>query len=329
MSFKNYVVFGFKNSYHTHSHIHEAIFRALKYMGKQVEWLDEYDDLSKRDFSNTLFITEHIAARPIPLRNDCVYLVHGGLSDNYIQAKLSGYNMYTWNVYHDFSHSCGSEGILLKDWNPNTPELTEKIWVDEDFTYYPKEKHMNFRWATDLTPPEIEANKTGAKLLNTDSKVINWVGTFWHVNEKEIGEFRRACADNRIDFRHFGAGQANGDGHLGNGKVVSIEKNIQLVRESYFGPAIVGSHHITEGYSPCRIFKNISYGQFGVTNSKRVNEIFSNKLIYNPDCYKLFYEAKERLQSMKIEELYSLMDEVSQKHTYINRLNSIFRVLDL
>jgi hypothetical protein len=329
MNFNKYVVWGFKNNYHTHSHIHEALYRALKYMGKNVSWLDEKDNTSGMDFSDTLFITEHGAAYTIPLHRNAFYVVHGGLSDDKTRTLLSGYKSVTWNVYHDVSHSCGSMGILLRDYNPNTPELTEKIWIDRDFAFYPNERHMDFRWATDLTPPEIEKNKQRARLLNVDSHVINWVGTFWHVNQVEIAEFKRACHNSNIEFRHFGAGQADGDGHLGNPKVVSIEKNIELVLESYFAPAIVGSHHLVEGYAPCRIFKNISYGQFGVTNSARVNSIFDGKLIFNPDPHLLFYEAQERLQNMKIEELYSLMDEVAEKHTYVNRLNGIFKVIDL
>ena len=327
--YRQYVVWGFKNFYHTHSHIHEAFYRALKFMGKDALWLDEGDDVSRIDFSDTFFITEHVAARSIPLDASSYYVVHGGLSDDYIRAKLFGYKTLTWNVYHDVSHSCGSMGILLKNWNPNTPKLTEKIWIDEDAPLYPRERHMDFRWATDLTPPEIEANKIGARLLNTDSRVINWVGTFWHVNEKEIAEFRRACNESGVDFRHYGAGQADGDGHLGQQKVVSITKNISLVRESYFGPAIVGSHHLTEGYAPCRIFKNISYGQFGVTNSSRVNTIFKSKLIYNPDPYQLFFQAREELSTMPIERLYALMDEVASKHTYVNRINSIFKAIEI
>lgn len=327
--FRQYVVFGFKNFYHTHTHIHEALFRTLKYMGKPVEWLDEGDNLAGRDFSDTLFITEHVAAKHIPLDHSAYYVVHGGLSDDGIRSRLAGYKMLTWNVYHDVSHSCGSMGILLRDWNPNTPELTEKIWIDEDTPLYPREKHMDFRWATDQTPDEIQANKTRAHLLNKDSHVINWVGTFWHVNEKEIAEFRRACHNSNIEFRHFGAGQADGDGHLGNPKVVSIEKNKELVLESYFAPAIIGSHHLSEGYISCRTFKNISYGAMGVTNSKRANDVFRGKLIYEPDPHKLFYVAQEQLQSTTIDKLYELMDFVSQNHTYVNRINSIFKAINI
>jgi hypothetical protein len=75
------------------------------------------------------------------------------------------------------------------------------------------------------------------------------------------------------------------------------------------------------------MFKNISYGQFGITNNKRVNDIFGNKLIYNPDSYKLYYEAKERLASMQVTELHALMDEVAKKHTYLNRIDAVIKAI--
>lgn len=324
--YRQYVVWGFKNFYHTHSHIHEAFYRTLKYMGENALWLDQGDDLSRIDFSDTFFISNHDIATHLPVRPDCFYLIHGGSDNEECKAKFGQLKYASWNVFIDYQYAYDES---FPPFGRRPVHRNGVIWIDEDFAFYPNDKHMDFRWATDLTPPEIEANKIGARLLNTDSRVINWVGTFWHVNEKEIAEFRRACNESGVDFRHYGAGQADGDGHLGQQKVVSITKNISLVRESYFGPAIVGSHHLTEGYVPCRIFKNISYGQFGVTNSSRVNTIFKSKLIYNPDPYKLFFEAKEQLASMKIEGLYALMDEVARKHTYVNRINSIFKAIEI
>jgi hypothetical protein len=316
-----FIVWGFRNreNYHTHSHIHEGFYRAAKWLRPESLWLDHSSDLTGIDFHNSIFLTEHDAAkRGMPLRQDCFYVVHGMSDDAAIRETISALSTYhlSWNVYHDFSHVYGTQG------NPAAHgittmqfPLTEKMWLGEDCPFYPKEQHMDFRWATDLLPYEIQQNKRSVAYTR-ESKVINWVGTFWHVNEKEIAAFKRACDENGIDFRHYGAGQEG---------VMSIEENVRLVRESHFAPAIVGSHHITEGYAPCRIFKNISYGQMGVTNSKRVNDIFGGKLIYNPDPYKLFYDARDELPSLPPERVWDLMDEVAAKHTYVNRL---FKILE-
>lgn len=312
-----FVVWGYKDRYHTHSHIHAAFHRALLGMGKDARWLDRSDLAANPDFSETFFISEHDAAKDgMPMRDDCFYVVHGMSDDAELRERMARVPMrLSWNVYHDFSHSHGAGSGGLGPL-PRPVDTDGAFALDEDFVFYPRERHMDFRWATDLLPSEIEQNKRGASLLRHDSNVIWWIGTTWFVNEKELSAFARACGDAHVAFRPIGAGQRG---------VVSIEENIRLVRESHFAPAIVGTHHVTEGYAPCRIFKNISYGRYGVTNSSRVNDIFGGKLVYNPDPYKLFFEARERLASMEMGDLHALMDEVAAKHTYVNRISGIMK----
>lgn len=317
-----FLVWGFKNVYHTHSHIHEGFYRALKLTGKHVDWLDETCDLSNYDLSNTLVITNHDCLyegdywpwnKPriskLPIREDCFYVVHGLNDHKETREIFEGKNIsLSWNVYNDYSKKLGDlVGV----------PLTECVFLDDDIPFYPGQKHLEFRWATDLIPEEIEKNKPD-QMLSLIDKSIYWVGTIWQVNASEIGDFIRACKEDGTEFIHTGAGQKG---------VIGIEENISLVRKSYMAPAISGSHHLTEGYAPCRIFKNISYGQFGITNNKRVNDIFGGKLIYNPDSYKLYYEAKERLASMQVTELHSLMDEVAKKHTYLNRIDAVIKAI--
>lgn len=330
-----FCIWGFKpenGHYHTHSHIHHGFYRTLKLTGKNVQWLDDGDDLNGLDFSNTLFITEHGAAkRSLPMRDDCFYVVHGLNDDPQSREQFQNTkNRLSWNVYHDYSHVYGTQGNPVNNHVIGVP-LTDVMWIGEEVPLYPNEKHMDFRWATDLIPSEIEANKpseilgigkyqnapdTKAKDRQGASKDIWWVGTQWWVNQRELNQFKKACDEDGINFKAVGAGQ--------NG-VISIEENIRLVRESFFAPAISGSHHLTEGYVPCRIFKNISYGQFGVTNSLRVHQVLGNMTIYHPDPYKLYFEARDRLSTMDVKHLHNLMDFVAQKHTYLNRIESILK----
>jgi hypothetical protein len=289
-----FLIWGYKNVYHTHSHIHEGFYRALKLTGKDAQWLDAADNIDGIDFSNTFIITNHDCVNSsywpwakeikskLPIREDCFYAVHGLNDHSEIRDIFSKFNnALSWNVYNDFSYKLGLTVGL---------PLTERIDLDVDSPFYPMQKHLEFRWATDLLPFEIEKNKP-TEMLSLKNRIINWVGTIWHVNQKELNLFSKACSEDGVKFIQVGS---KSDNH------VSIEENIRLIRESYMAPAISGSHHLTEGYAPCRIFKNISYGQFGITNNKRVNEIFGEKLIYNPNPYKLYFEAKEKLQTIKI-----------------------------
>ena len=334
------IIWGFKHPerYHTHSHIHEGFFRAAKHLwGDRAYWLDDKDDLSKVDFRDSLIITEHEAAkRGMPIEESSFFVIHGMNNDKVLVDKMSHITKkLSWNVFHDYSHgntfrNCTNSVELadysefLKGLKPGPPKDSEvdanRVYISEDFYYYPNERNMDFRWATDLLPHEIEENKKSVRIWNPDSKVIHYVGSLWFCNEKEISAFQRVCNDNQIEFRPVGAGQRG---------VVSIEENIRLVRESHFSPAIVGTHHCVEGYLCCRILKNVSYGMAGITNSKRVNDIFDGKLIFNEDPYQLFHDARNQLPNWTVERVQELMDIVKNRHTYVQRFESILKTAKL
>ena len=298
------IVWGYKSKerYHTHGHVHEGFYRALKFMGHDVQWLDQMDNQSgelNNRVSNTLFITEHQATAKMPIRKDCTYAIHNYfesrpmVKERFKDLRVLHFGVFTGKPY--FGNDC--------------------IWLDRWTPFYPDKKAMEMMWATDLLPYEIEANKAGAKVINRDSAVINWVGTMWDGpfgNMQELSDFRVACIENHISLIHYGYPNQ-----------VSLEENVKLTRESLFAPAIVGGWQREHNYIPCRIFKNISYGQFGVTNSEAVQELFGGKLICNPNTYALFYEAHARLLKTPVTQLYELMDIVAKNHTYINRAENL------
>lgn len=317
MKFDKAIVWGFvpTTDYWTHSHIHYGFYKALKFLGYDAEWRDKFSTPNWDSLPSTLFVTNQDQAHLLPLRHDHAYVIHGGAC-NASWQRFEGYKRLSWNVFID-PH---------RDLHKN-PDV---LWLDEDIPFMRAAAHMDFRWATDLTPPEIEANKHRAKAWNGGSSVIHYVGSRWFVNEKEFDAFRNACGEGGVQFVHHGAGQEDDNfSWMGKSRVVSPEDNERLVRESLFGPAIVGGHHHTEGYLPCRILKNISYGCMGVTNSAAVNRIFADKLVFHPDAYSLFFHAREVLPTVPVENVHELMDVVKEKFTYVNRLGSVFKALEM
>lgn len=237
------------------------------------------------DYTKAIFISMGNIAHQMPVLPDAFYLIHNFLgNDARVEERFKDSNVLHFGVRTDQS-----------------PPLDT----------YP-DRVVDIYWATNLLPYEIEANKKGAQLLNENSNVINWVGTVWggHFgNEPELDAFSYSAFKRKISFNHH--------------KDVSLQENVRLVRESYFAPAIVGSWQHRVGYIPCRIFKNISYGQFGVTNSEAVNRLFDGRLIHDNDAGELFHSAENGLRMRSADELYGLMDYVASNHTYLNRLDQL------
>ena len=98
------VIWGHKLHSHTHSYIHYGYWRAADYLGHEVYWYDDKDNVYDEDFSNSIFITEHQVCKNIPLRKDCKYFIHN--SDEPFKyerrQKYAGYKVY--NFVHDSKH---------------------------------------------------------------------------------------------------------------------------------------------------------------------------------------------------------------------------------
>jgi hypothetical protein len=298
--FSKVIIWGHPLHSHTHSYIHEAFYRAFKYLDYETYWVTTVDEIKNIDLHNALFITEGQVDAEMPQRYDCYYILHN------------------WNPDHYQELFTDNRCILLQVYTDDClPYVTEHI---ADYIYGNSEEKMIFMpWATDLLPYEIDAikhrmikHKKKNRHKKNKKRFINWVGTVGggrFGNEMELEGFKQACQENSIQFQHY------------NNK--SAHQGIKLIKSSYIAPAIQGTYQCEKGYIPCRIFKNISYGQWGITNNQVVYDLFKGKVIYNPDTYQLFYDAKKYIKRASVHELYALMDFVRDNHTYINRIETL------
>lgn len=295
-----WVMWGAKHDLNTFGHIHAAFLRTLKHMGKEAYWFDTGDDISKIDFANSVFLSMNCVLEGLPRRTDCFYFVHN-ISGDPRQSYFDGLKLLPYGVH-----------ILSNKYGPNVKEIGPDVYFDES------SPTLMMYWGTDLLPHEIEANKP-TRVFNSESRVFNNIGSIDHMKLPAINEFVRACKENGIEYHNYG-------GYNG-GRVVSIDEHIQLIKDSYIAPAFQGADQVAQGYMSCRIFKNLSYGQMPPIHSKYANDLFGGKLIFNTDAYQLFYDAKERLQSMPLKELHDLMDLVAARHTYIPKLNAVIHAI--
>ncbi len=292
-SFDKVVIWGHKLHSHTHSYIHAAFFKAFQHMGYSVYWLDEHDDIDLVDFTNSLFITEGQVDKNIPLRDDSLYVLHNCNFEKY--NKLPQEHVIILQVYTD--------DVISRT---SCEKVSECIYYDLN------SRVIYMPWATDLLPDEIDTIRNKGVHLKKSKKIF-WVGTIGGGDFGNIGEitpFIEACRESGVTFE-----QKSG---------ISEAKAMDVIKRSYMAPTIVGNWQKEKGYIPCRIFKNISYGQLGVTNSYRVYELFNKKIVYNSDTKKLFYDAKKRLKEISQSELDDVINFVRDNHTYINRIEQLF-----
>ena len=296
-------IWGAKKNRDTFGHIHAGFLRALKYLGREAYWLDTDDNLDRYDFSqNTIFLSMNCVTGGLPNICSAWYVIHNAAGDK-CQAQFAGLKLLSYGI-HVNQNVYGSQVL----------EIGPDIYFD------PTSSSLSLRWCSDLLPHEIDANKPN-RVFNSDSKVVNYVGSMDGNKSRDVEDFIRACRENGISFQSFGG--------YNNGPIVTIEEHIKLIQDSYIAPAFQGKDQIAQGYSSCRAFKNISYGQACVTPSKFVNEIFGGRAICNPDTYALFYEARERLSTMPLSDLLWQMEEVKTKHTFLNKIAGIEKAIEI
>jgi hypothetical protein len=110
-----------------------------------------------------------------------------------------------------------------------------------------------------------------------------------------------------------------------------MEENMKLIQESLLAPTVVSEWQNTNEYIPCRIFKNISYGKMGITNSRIIYKLFHKKIIYDSNTITMMQKGLEfeRLpREEKNKRVIELMEYVRDNHTYLQRIDSIFWFFD-
>jgi hypothetical protein len=258
-------------------------------MGWETYWLDNADDVSAFDFSNSLFLTEGQVDGNIPIRPDCKYILHN------CDTKKYGNNFLTLQVY-------------------STDVLTRNIEKIDECIYFQSEAKTLYQpWATDYLPNEIE----NLNSLNfSKNKVVNWVGSVWegggYGNINEIKILKESLRKYDIDFKEIRT---------------PYEENKNHINSSYISPAIQGAWQVEKNYIPCRIFKNISYGEFGITNSKGVYDLLEQQIIFDNDINILVDKAIAHRELITLSQINNQINLVRDKHTYINRITNILNLI--
>lgn len=293
MEYNNVIIWGHYKTLNTYSYIQGAFFRAFQELGYTTYWFDDTEDNAKKanDIGKAIYITEGQVDKFIPLRDDCAYVTHNCVADKYRGLRSLGIQ-------------------VLTDQDP----VTSNSLILSPVSHYEASNNLLFfPWATDLLPKEFDFDGV---LKNIKDNKVYWVGTISKdgpfENMSEIQPFITDCNERGISFEPAKAG-------------ISMEENKILINKSYIAPTIVGKWQKKVGFIPCRIFKNISYGELGVTNSEEIRKIFGDLIIYEPDTSKIIETVgAERLNRERIIEG---MKFVQGHHTYINRIQDILKVL--
>ena len=317
MKLNKVIVWGHELHSHTHSYIHYAFSKSFKHMGFETHWLsDTESNMDSMDFSNSLFIVHDLVCKYLPLKSNSIYILHN------VEIEKLDNNLKRPRDHFIKDNQTGIQADHLVYLQVFTKDCIDRDILDNNHPYHyylePPHSTIYFPWATDLLPDEIDKNIEKRDVFEKD-KDIYFVG---FPNEAWT-PFVECCQKNAISFHYFG-GTFDVNSQLNK----SPSENMELIQKSIMAPAIQTNWQVDVGYIPCRIFKNISYGKMGMTNSETVNDLFGNRLLYSKDTSELFLKGLTYNENPDSKLQGELMEFVRDHHTYVNRCQYILDYLE-
>ena len=283
------IIWGLKDSSSTHSHIHNAFFRAFKYLKYDTYWINKKNEY-KGEIKDALILYSGLCDEEPPIKDSCFYLLHN--------VTLKTKNFTVFQVY--------TTDCIGRD---KETEL-KYHYYNNDIIY--------FYWGTNLLPNEIENNIKNIYLINNDNnKNCHHVGTLsgdWkkpydifsnHLKSKYNIDFK--SRENIKDTEMIKFIQ---DAHI----VPALQFKWQVDKEyipcRIFKNISYGKMGITNNSAVNNIFDN--------------KLIYDKDLEKLADKCMVFYNKPKKLQ---IERIVELMKIVKKNHTYISKINLILDFL--
>jgi hypothetical protein len=319
MRHKRIIIWGYKlDTGHTHSFIHYGYYIGAKALGIETYWLDHRDNFDPALFDDALVITEHYAPLRVspgmPLSMSSTYFIHylGNRKDN--PENPDGASMYRGRVGRFLDFRYNGYGWNDKNYDyvidkTKAKEISQgsrfEVGTDGYDLFYSI-------FATDILPHEINLEDA----CTPKQRKSFFAGTIRNDNAYLFEPFKRALKENNIEFVH----NCPWSNPL---PPSAIRKEIA---SSLLPADLRGEVWQKGGYVPCRIFKNISYGALGVSNSLAVHEMFGDDVAYHPDTYQMVYEGLKKAEGIKT--IQRAMMYVKEHHTYVNRVQDMIKVAD-
>lgn len=317
------VIWGYPLYSHTHSYIHAAFYKAFKHLGYETYWFHDGEYPEDFDWNDCLFWTEGFADKNIPLNKSSTYFVHVCPDPaKYINAGVKRFIDVRYNhLYHnDHVYRYILDKNKVEKVGPCCyfkGKEQRRVQVLNDYHQYWIEDYDKFyiTWATNYLPEEFDFSDINYPRENKIYFSGNLSPYGRCENYSLFAPFIQECQTNNIEFIH--------NDPFSN--PLPEEEVIIRTKKSILGVDIRGPEHIKNGYVPCRVFKSMSWGHLGMTNSEEVYKELEGNCIYQPDTSGLFYDSMERKDDLKF--IKNGMKYIQENHTYINRIKSILSIL--
>lgn len=288
------VIWGLRSQWHSHRFIHQGFYETLRRLGVPVVWTD-YGASPGVIESGDLVITSN---------------AHGRLTSKNTLAPLREGAYYCFHGFGGIPYQIDSERYIRLEVFTRAALKAEQRW-DEATYFDPSSRTLYQAWGTNLFEEDFR-QPTASRL-----PVVFWVGAIWNNeldqgNVRQIAELKRVLRDRSLRFVHL--------------KYVPNSVSLRAVRLSRIAPAIAGQWQVENDYLPCRMFKNISYGQLGISNVRWFRNLYHDCSVPGDSIEDLVDNALSMSPAAACE-LSRTQQRITRNHTYVHKLRNILGAL--
>jgi len=291
------IIWGLRKKYHTHRHIHQAFYKNAKKLGYKTIWVEDDRKNSKYIESGDLVISAEVQGKMVKEKNK--------IEDYKLPIKGGVY--YCLHNFKEIFRNKIDKNHLIDLQVYTTERVTGSDIKLGPATYFNTKTRVLYQpWGTDLLPEEFK------KPVFNKNKLVFWIGSVWNniQNQGNLDEIKRlkiSLFKNKIRFIKV--------------RFIPDFLNIFLIRKSRIAPAIAGKYQVDVNYLPCRMFKNISYGQLGFSNVKKFNDILGECSING--TIEEMVEKILKLSEKEYKDLVLKQQLIIKNYTYKNSLENI------
>ena len=293
------VLWGLRTTFNdTFYFIHKGLFETLKKLNIPVLWVDDKEANIDCLRNGDLVYAVDRAAQFLPIRSDVKYCLHN-ISEQFIQNldpdQYLAIQVLTLDRFDE-----GLEQTRPLDAN-----------LQGAATYDPIGNVLYQSWGTPVLARDFMSP------INFPLKKSEYfVGTIWdnalgQGNTRVIAEYERLLHQHQIQFKCV--------------KGAPEFFNPIYVRHSAIGASIVGDWQREHGYTPCRLFKAVSYGRVGAINSNN-SKIQYPWTIANENIGELIEEILQR-GDRDTKELIRFQQKALEQETYEAKIANVCAVL--
>lgn len=301
------ILWGYPLHTDTYSYVYEAFKKAFEYLGHEVFWFTDEDHPDDFDYDNCVFFCEGYRDKKIPLKKTSTYICHVCINPEKYLGNVK--KLIDMRYHVDYIEDVNYNYIVDYD---NCEELESGVLYDKNSSDY---DIIYLSWAANLLPHEIDLNWATKKREPVYYMIGSLSETGPFANAHLIREWMACCSQSGITPYYINPWQ----------NPLPDEVYREYMQKSIMQPDLRNQTHKDWNVKSCRIFKAISYGMLGMTNSPKLAKFIDDSVICNENIVDLYNEGFSKHQDIDL--IQHQMKIVRDKHTYINRTTGILKLL--